>query len=59
MASKFIGKCEWQPKSPHCNPLDYHFWNALKVEVYKGRSDIMELISFLLFVETDFRIERL
>ena len=35
---KFIGKDEWPPKSPDCNPLDYYFWDALKVEVYKGRS---------------------
>ena len=24
------------PKSPDSNPLDYYFWNALKVKVYEG-----------------------
>ena len=24
---------------PDLNPLDYHFWNALKVKVYEGRRE--------------------
>ena len=37
-ARKFIGKLEWLAISPDCNPIDYHIWDALKVEVYKGRN---------------------
>ena len=25
------------PASPDCNPLDYHFWDKVKVKVYEGR----------------------
>ena len=36
---RFIGKLEWPPKSPDCNPIDDYFWDALKVEVHRGRRD--------------------
>ena len=35
----FVNKNQWPPKSPDLNPLDYHFWNALKVKVYEGRRE--------------------
>ena len=28
---------EWPPASPDCNPLDYHFWDKVKVKVYKNQ----------------------
>ena len=32
--SEFIGKDEWPPNLPDCNPLDYHVWRAM-LERYK------------------------
>ena len=26
----------WPPKSPHCNPLDYYFWDYVQEKVYDG-----------------------
>ena len=37
---KSNGKLECPPNSPHCNSLEYNFWDVLKTEVYKDRSRI-------------------
>jgi len=29
-------KNEWPPHSPDCDPVDYFFWNQLKLKVYEG-----------------------
>ena len=34
----FLRCTDWPPASPDVNPLDYHVWNALKVEVYAKRT---------------------
>ena len=35
----FIKHNEWPPASPDCNPLDYYFWDKIKIEVYGDRFD--------------------
>ena len=35
----FVNNKQWPPKSPDLNPLDYHFWDALKEKVYEGRKE--------------------
>ena len=30
---RFIKHNEWPPTSPDCNPLDYHFWDKIKLKV--------------------------
>ena len=35
------------PKSPDLNPLDYYFWNALKVKVYEGLRKVFASIEQL------------
>ena len=35
---RFISKEEWPPSSPDTNPLDYWFWDAVKMKVYEGRA---------------------
>ena len=35
--SRYVKNIEWPPNSPDCNPLDYYFWDKVKVKVYKGR----------------------
>ena len=37
-APNFLHSTDWPPSSPDLNPLDYHVWNALKVEIYSGRT---------------------
>ena len=37
LRTRFVKSGEWPPASPDCNPLDYHFWDKLKVKVYEGR----------------------
>lgn len=34
---RFVKHTEWPPSSPDCNPLDYHFWDKVKVKVYEDR----------------------
>ena len=33
----FIKYNEWPPPSPDCNPLDYYFWDKIKIKVYGDR----------------------
>ena len=35
LGSKFIKHTQWLPSSPDCNPLDYHFRNRIKENVYE------------------------
>ena len=35
---RFIAKDAWPPSSPDTNPLDYWFWDAVKLKVYEGRA---------------------
>ena len=37
LGEKFVTKTQWPPQSPDANPLDYHFWNAVKEMVYEDR----------------------
>ena len=39
LRKRFINKDQWPPKSPDLNPLDYYFWEVIKTEVYKNRSE--------------------
>ena len=34
---QFIKHNKWPPTSPDCNPLDYHFWDKIKLKVYRDR----------------------
>ena len=34
---RFIKHNEWPPASPDCNPLDYYFWDKIKIKVYGDR----------------------
>ena len=34
---RFIKHNEWPPTSPDCSPLDYHFWDKIKLKVYGDR----------------------
>ena len=34
---RFIKPNEWLPTFPDCNPLDYHFWDKIKLKVYGDR----------------------
>ena len=36
LKSRFVTNIELPPSSPHCNPLDYYFWNKVKEKVYSG-----------------------
>ena len=31
---RFIKHNEWPTTSPYCNPLNYHFWDKIKLKVY-------------------------
>ena len=33
----FVKNTEWPPNSPDVNPLDYYFWDKVKVCVYQER----------------------
>ena len=33
---RYVSSTEWPPSSPDSNPLDYYFWNQVKVKVYEG-----------------------
>ena len=37
LKNRFVRKDEWPPSSPDSNPLDYYFWNQIKLKVYEGR----------------------
>ena len=37
LGETFFAKAQWLPQSPNVNPLDYHFWNAVKEKMYEGR----------------------
>ena len=37
LGRRFVKSCDWPPYSPDCNPLDYHFWDAVSQKVYEGR----------------------
>ena len=37
LKKRFIKSNEWPPSSPDCNPLDYHFWDKIKLKVYENR----------------------
>ena len=37
LKNRFVFKDEWPPSSPDSNPLDYYFWNQVKLKVYQGR----------------------
>ena len=34
---RFIKHNKWPLASPDCNPLDYYFWNKIKIKVYDDR----------------------
>ena len=34
---RFIKHNEWPLPSPDCNPLDYYFWDKIKIKVYGYR----------------------
>ena len=33
---RFVKNTDWPPKSPVCNPLDYHFWDRVQEKVFDG-----------------------
>ena len=37
MKNRFVRKDDWPPSSPDSNPLDYYFWNQVKLKVYDSR----------------------
>ena len=37
LRKRFIKHNEWPPASPDCNPLDYYFWDKVKMKVYGDR----------------------
>jgi len=37
LRQRFLLPTAWPPYSPDCNPLDYHFWDAVSNRVYQGR----------------------
>ena len=36
LKNHFVKATEWPPSSPDCNPLDYFFWDKIKLKVYEG-----------------------
>lgn len=38
MKKRFIAKTGWPPSSPDVNPLDYFFWDFVKMKVYANRN---------------------
>ena len=36
LKNRFVKATEWPPSSPDCNPLDYFFWDKIKLKVYEG-----------------------
>ena len=32
LGKRFVKSGEWPPSSPDCKPLDYHFWDKVKVK---------------------------
>ena len=34
---RYVKKEDWPPRSPDSNPLDFYFWDRVKVRVYGGR----------------------
>ena len=34
---RFIKHNEWPQASPDCNPLDYYFWDKIKIKIYGDR----------------------
>ena len=37
LKTRFVKLCEWSPASPDCNPLDYHFWDKVKIKAYENQ----------------------
>ena len=37
LGKRFVKRNEWPPASPDCNPLDFYFWDKVKVKVYGDR----------------------
>ena len=37
LGKRFIKSNEWSPPSPDCNPLDFYFWDKVKLKVYGDR----------------------
>ena len=35
---RLVKYLEWSSSSPELNPLDYFFWNLVKMKVYQGRA---------------------
>ena len=38
LKSHLVKYLEWSSSSPELNPLDYFFWNLVKMKVYQGRA---------------------